>query len=54
MLAAGSTKGMSATKPFNLRNEPVVCRCYESTAAAYNVSSPQAENFEYQTEVNRT
>ncbi|KAI3457728.1 hypothetical protein Pfo_014391 [Paulownia fortunei] len=50
VLTTGGSKAMDATKPFNLRNVPVLGRCYETTAAASDASAPPAEKFEYQAE----
>lgn len=51
MLTTGSSKGIGAAVPFNLKNEPVLGCRHESTAAASDASTPPAEKYEYQAEV---
>ncbi|KAL0320074.1 UNVERIFIED_CONTAM: Heat shock protein 90-6, mitochondrial [Sesamum radiatum] len=52
VLTTGSSNGIGDTKLFNMKNDPVVGRRFESTAAASDASAPPAEKFEYQAEVN--
>ncbi|KAL0287907.1 UNVERIFIED_CONTAM: Heat shock protein 90-6, mitochondrial [Sesamum calycinum] len=53
VLTTGSSNGIGDTKLFNMKNNPVVGRRFESTAAASDASAPPAEKFEYQAEVSR-
>lgn len=47
-MTSGSTNAIGAITPFNLKGGPLMGCRHESTAAA---SSPPAEKFEYQAEV---